>query len=48
MINRPWTEDDLSQDKGRDTPEQVRIGPYSVAWRELEISKWMADPNPNR
>ncbi|HEX8542706.1 MAG TPA: AlpA family transcriptional regulator [Pseudomonas sp.] len=29
-------------------PKQVRIGPNSVAWRESEISQWMADPNPNR
>ncbi|MHC8404279.1 helix-turn-helix transcriptional regulator [Pseudomonas sp. TMB3-21] len=27
-------------------PQQVRIGPNSVAWRQAAIDKWMKDPNP--
>lgn len=25
-------------------PEQVRLGPATVAWRESEIAEWMKDP----
>lgn len=28
-------------------PKQVRIGPNSVAWRQSDISQWMAGAKPS-